>query len=181
MSEEAEPQTLSHALLKLGKIRSVEDSITFGLIGFHRAKNRHELSTQESAEMKQHLKLFEEFCERFTKIAALAQEERAKTLESWLTEKRKEERTSRIGTYAGIRLVFPSSKEIQGKAPQFQLLCQMARKTLRGKAKEREIDKSLETLENIQQELSKRLAVEKRTTEKVISGRLPSIYHGTSR
>lgn len=175
MSEEVEPQTLSHALLKLGKIRSIEDPITFGLIGFHRAKNRQELSTEESEEMKQHLELFEEFCERFTKIASYAREERAKTLESWLAEKGRGERTSRIGTYAGIRLVFRSPEDIQRKAPEFKNLCKTAKKALSGKAKEREIKKSLEALENIQRELSEKLTVEKRASEKVISGRVPSI------
>lgn len=175
MGEEAEPQTLSHALLKLGKIRSIEDPITFGLIGFHRAKNRQELSTAESEEMKQHLELFEEFCERFTKIASYAHEERAKTLESWLTEKGRDEKTSRIGTYAGIRLVFSSSEAIQKRVPEFKLLCKTAKKALEGKAKEREIRKSLETLENIQRELSEKLTVEKRASEKVIRGRVPSI------
>jgi len=175
MSEESEPQTLSHALLKLGKIRSIEDPITFGLIGLHRAKNRQELSTEESEEMKQHLELFEEFCERFTKIASYGQEEKAKMLESWLTERGRRERMSRIGTYAGIRLVFPSSEEMQKRVPEFKLLCKTAKKALKGKAKEREIIRSLKTLENIQQELSEKLTLEKRTSEKVISGRVPSI------
>jgi len=178
MSHKDEPRTFSQALFKLGKIRSIEDPITFGLIGFHQAKNLGRLSPEESSEMKRYLELFEESCRRFTKIASLSKEKETKTLEVWLTKGRENERTSRIDTYAGFSLV---SKDIQEKLPDFQFLCKAARKALSGKIKENEIERSLEKLENIQRELSEKLEVERRASEKVISGRLPFIYHGTTR
>ena len=177
--ERVEPQTLSHALLKLGKIRSIEDPIMFGLLGFYRAKNYSNLSMEEADEMKQHLGLFLEFCLHFKSIADLSLSESKNSLDQWLSGRNRTEKTSRIGTYAGVQMVF-SSEDIKNKAGDFKCICKTTREVLEGKIHKREVNRALKTLEDIQQLVGEKLEPQRRSSEKIISNNIPPMHYGAT-
>jgi hypothetical protein len=169
-----EPQTLSHALLKLGKIRSIEDPIMFGLLGFYRAQQYSQLSHEEKEEMEQHLKLFQEFCLHFDKIASSINGK--KNFDQWLAGRGQLERMSRVGTYSGIQLVF-APEDIKEKAIDFKLVCKTTHEVLKGKIDQKEVSSALTILEQVQQLVSEKLEPQRRSSEKIISNNIPPMNY----
>lgn len=184
MTTQTRPPTLSQALLNLGRIRAIEDSINFGLLGFYKAENHDELHEEEIVEMKKYLRIFEEFCHQFEVIVSFEQENDARareSLERWVTKRGKTERMSRIDTLIGVRAVF-TLEERRDRARDFQALCITTKSVLKkGKVEVARIKESQRVLEELREKLRAKLDAQRRTSEKIISGRVPSIYYGSRR
>lgn len=181
MTTQTRPQTLSQALFNLGRIRAIEDSITFGLLGFYKAENHDELHEEEIAEMKKYLRIFEEFCHQFEVIVSFEQENDLESLERWVTKRGKTERISRIDTLIGVRSVF-TSEERRDRVRDFQALCITTKSVLKkGKVEIARIKESQQVLEELREKLRDKFDAQRKTSEKIISGRVPSIYYGSRR
>lgn len=173
MSSVEETQTVSKALLNLGRISSVEGPIRSGFLGFYKAQK---LGITESAipeDIRYQLTRWKEFCERFTKIAQL--EDKKARLEKWLGQKPKDGQqiASRTETYVAIFSLFPGKEERQEWIPKMQDLCEKTSDVMDGNIEPSDIQYSLELLENLQKLVEARLTADKRTSEKILSGRVP--------
>jgi hypothetical protein len=174
-SQSEEPQTVSRALLSLGRINSIEGVVRAGFVGFYKARNLSNAPKETSDEVEYQLTRWREFCERFTKIAQL-EEERAR-LEKWLGQKPKGKNriASRIETYAAIISLFQQREERQEWAPKMEQLCRNTRKVMCRKVTRDEIESSLEVIRDLQRLVEERLTTDKQTSEKILSGRAPLI------
>ena len=175
MSAKTRPPTLSQALLNLEKIRKIEDPITFGLIGLHKAKEYPRVKRSEKAKITHYLQRFEEFYDRFEMIVSFEQKRDFNSMERWLTEKPEKEITSRIDTLLGIFSSFSSEEERATRLNDFKAVAITVKATLQGNIDRNKIDTSLQTLETLRAILAKKVEIEKKTSEKIISGRTPSI------
>jgi len=175
MSTDTRPQTLSQALLNLERIRKIEDPITFGLIGLHKAQEYHRIKKSEKAEMKRYLRRFEEFYDRFETIIGFERGKDVNAMEKWLTEKPEKEVTSRIDTFLGIFSSFSSEDERSRGLDSFKAVAITVKDTLRGHIDRNKIETSLQTLETLRKMLAKKVEIERKTSEKIISRRTPSI------
>ncbi|MFX1537985.1 MAG: hypothetical protein ACFFDI_27645 [Promethearchaeota archaeon] len=175
MSVKTPPQTFSQALLNLEKIRKIEDPITFGLIGLHKAKEYPSVKESEKQQIRYYLQRFEEFYDRFKMIVTFEQEKDFDSMERWLTEKSKKDITSRIDTLLGIYSSFSSEGERAEQLNDFKVVAQTVKDALQGNINRSNIDVSLQKLETLRETLAKKIESEKKTSEKIISGRAPSI------
>lgn len=176
MSSYTRPQTLSQALLNLGRIQKIEDPITFGLLGLYKAREYHRIQKGERVKIKPHLKRLEEFCDRFEIIVSLEQKKDFSSLESWLVEKTPDkEITSRIDTLLGIYSLFSSEDERLEQLDNFKALRKTVKHILKGNIDPHDIKTSLEKLETLREMFIRKFETEKRISEKIISGRTPSI------
>lgn len=176
MSSYTRPQTLSQALLNLGRIQKIEDPITFGLLGLYKAREYHRIQKGERVKIKLHLERLEEFCDRFEIIVLLEQKKDFDSLESWLVERTpKKEITSRIDTLLGIYSLFSSEDERLEQLDNFKALRKTVKHILKGNIDPHDIKTSLEKLETLREMFTRKLETEKRISEKIISGRTPSI------
>jgi len=177
MSSYTRPPTLSQALLSLGRIRSIENSIAYGLSAFYRAKECVETHQEADEEVKFYLKRFEEFCDHFTKIVS-SEGEDAKTIEGWLLERSADERNSRVDTFLIVYSLFPGE---DGKTARVQwsgeleTLGEIARETHEGHCDSTRVDEALAKLKRLHLEIKDKFGAEKRSSEKVLIGRAPLI------
>jgi len=175
---ETKPQTFSQALLNLGKIRAVEDPITFGLLAFYKAENIGKLHEEEAKDMQRYLEIFVQFCSQFEKIVSFEQKQDLNSLEKWLMNPSKNEKKSRVDTFVGIHTL--SEKEKIEMLKDLKLLCGTAQKLLKkDKVKTADIKKKQQILEKLREKLREKLNAQRRTSEKIISGSVPSIYYGS--
>jgi len=175
MSNQTGSKTLSQALLNLGRIRAIEDPVTFGLLGLYRAQKYNEIDEDEKAEMKLHLKRFKEFCDRFEKIVSYEKNGESKSLERWLTQKSDGEMTSRIDTYVGIYSFLKTPEERMKELDNFKALCTTAHRVIQGNVEPHEVQVSLEKLTMLKIKLNEAFGTEKRISEKILSSRAPFI------
>jgi hypothetical protein len=166
--------TLSQALLSLGRIRSIENSISQGLSAFYRVRGCITKSEEESNDVKLDLRRFKEFCNHFTKIVA-AENQEFRSIEAWLIEKPQDELTSRVDTFLVVYSLFPEKENREKWRVEIESLGKIAEATLRGQCDPDKINEALEKLLNLRSEFKRKLETEKKTSEKVLSGRAPFI------
>ena len=172
MSSTEQVQTVSKALLNLGRISSVEGPIHSGFLGFYKAQKIVAAKSQMPEDVKYQLTRWKEFCERFIKIAEL--EANRDELENWLIHKKDGNQiASRTETYVAVFSLFPKKEERQDWAPKMRELCKKTQAVMSGNAGKKDIHDSLSLIENLQRKVETELTTDKRTTEKIISGRTP--------
>lgn len=174
MSSYTRPPTLSQALLSLGRIRSIENSIAYGLSAFYRARECVMTRQETDEEVKLDLKRFEEFCSHFTKIVS-SESENPKLLEKWLLEKPADESNSRVDTFLIVHSLFLEEAERERWSVEFKTLEQIARETREEPCDARRANEALAKLKQLRLEIRDKLQAEKRSSEKVLSGRAPFI------
>lgn len=172
MSSNEEVQTVSKALLNLGRISSVEGPIRSGFLGFYKAQKIVAAQSEITEDIKYQLTRWQEFCERFIKIAKL--EDNKEKLENWLNQKEDGDRiASRTETYVAIFSLFPEKKERQDWKPRMLDLCKHTQAVMDGNARQKDVRFSLSLIEDLQRKVEVELTIDKRMTEKIISGRAP--------
>jgi len=173
MSSAGESQTISRALLNLGRISSVEGPIRSGFVALYKAQRLGSAESEIPEDVRYHMARFQEFCERFAIISEL--EDRRDKLEKWLSKKPKKEQeiASRTETYVGILSLFSEKKERQDWVPTIRSLCEKTRHILDRSATPEDIQSSLRLLEKLQKMVEDRLTSDKRASEKILSGRAP--------
>lgn len=170
MSNYSRPPTLSQALLRLGRIRSIESSISNGLSAFYRAYECATRSTEEPENVKLDLKRFEEFCTHFAKIVS-AEDSDFGSIEGWLLKKPSNERASRINSFLVVYSLFPEKGDRKEWHVKFKALGRTAREVRQGRCELAKIDEALVKMRELRSELKYRLEAEKKSSEKVLSGR----------
>ena len=174
MSSCTRPPTLSQALLSLGRIRSIENSIAYGSSAFYRANQCIMTSQKEDEEVKLDLKRFEEFCTHFVKIVS-SEKDDPKLIENWLLEKPKGELNSRLDTFLVVYSLFPAEEERNKWVNEFETLGEIAKETREKRCDAKKVSEALVKLKRLRLEIKDKLEVEKRSSEKVLSGRAPFI------
>jgi hypothetical protein len=172
MTTYSRPPTLSKTLLRLGRIRSIESSISTGLSAFYRAQECIVRSKEEPEHVKHDLQHFQEFCVHFVKIVS-AEGEDFSSIEEWLLEESNGERASRINSFLAIYSLFPEKSDREKWRDEFETLGEMTREVRQGLCERQKIDEVLERLHKLRSELKHRLEAEKKSSEKVLSGRAP--------
>lgn len=175
MSKRIYPKTTSQALRTIGRISAIEEPIRSGLIGFHKAKSIIGREEEEKEEMERHLVIFKSFCFTFERVVSFEQERDASSLEKWLTQKGEPKPKSRIDTYVGIRSFLRDSDARNSQLKTFKGLCSVADKILRGEIDQNEVKASIDELEKVRRTIEEKLGPEKKTSEKILSGRAPFI------
>jgi len=173
MSASAETQTISSALLNLGRISSVEGPIRSGFLGFYKAQKLINTEGEIPEDVKYHLIRWKEFCERFVTIAKL--EDREEKLAEWLGQRPRNgpQIASRIETYVAIFSLFNEKGERQKWASKMPGLCEKAKEVIEKNATEKDMQESLKLIEELQGLVEEKLTRDKRTSEKILSGRAP--------
>lgn len=174
MSRYTRPPTLSQALLSLGRIRSIENSIAYGLSGFYRANQCVMTVKKEDEEVKLYLKRFEEFCTHFVKIVS-SEKDDPRLTEKWLLDKAKGELNSRLDTFLVVYSLFPAEEERNKWSTEFKTLGEVAKETRERRYDAKRVREALVKLKRLRSEIKDKLEVEKRSSEKVLSGRAPFI------
>jgi len=165
-----QPRTFSQALLHLGRIRSVEDSVIFGLWGLHKAKQYAKLDESEKQEVRRHLIDLQNFCTTFQLIV---KEDKTGTeeLKQIANANLGIETTRTIGSLAGIYSIIPTKSEREKEEDDVDSVKKILPRVLRGQASQSEIDSALEKLTRLRVVLNQNIESEKRESERIISGR----------
>lgn len=173
------PKTTSQALRTIGRIRAIEDPIRSGLLGFYKAESLisppAREGSEEKEEMERHLSIFSDFCFTFERVVLFEQNNDSESLENWLTETIEHEKASRIDTYIGIRSFMSDSNARNTQLRVFMNLCTVANRILEGNINRSEVKTSVSKLEEIRRKIEETLGPEKKTSEKILSGRTPFI------
>jgi len=172
MIDNPRPPTISQALLSLGRINAVENSIAQGISALYRARKVVCSNKKMPNDVKQEVKRFEEFCEQFTKIVS-SEDQGFKSIEDWLLEKKKHEITSRLDTFLVIYPLFPNEEgrsERKKWAREFREIVKVAKNARKGQCDEEKIDSAIGMLQELSAE-TKQLEAEKKLSEQVLSGR----------
>lgn len=164
-----QPRTFSQALLYLGRIRSVEDSVIFGLWGLHKAKQYEKLDESEQQEVKRHLVDLQNFCKTFQLIVK-EDKTGTKELKQIAHANLGIETTKTISSLAGIYSIIPKS-EREKEEGDVDSVKEILQRVLRGQASQSEIDDALEKLGRLRIALHQNIESEKRESERIISGR----------
>jgi hypothetical protein len=171
------PQTLSQALLRLGNIHGAEDPILAGVYCISVAGSGKELRPEVRSEMLRDMQIFEDYCARFVEICGL--EKKAKRfLEKWLLSSDLQEPTgSRIDTYLGINMAFPTPEEKKAKLKLIKALREMLAKIRNGTAQKKELKAAAEQVKALYDEVKEKLNDPRRQAESVIQRRpiIPSL------
>jgi hypothetical protein len=173
MSASAETQTVSSALLNLGRISSVEGPIRSGFLGFYKAEKLMDAKGEIPEDVQYHLKRWKEFCERFVVIAQL--EDKEEKLAKWLGQKPRNGHpiASRIETYVAVFSLFDEKEERHEWASRMPDSCEKTQKVFEKSATKADFQNSLSLIKELQGLVEKRLTSDKRTSEKILSGRAP--------
>lgn len=172
MSGNEEVQTVSKALLNLGRISSVEGPIRSGFLGFYKMQKIITAQAEITEDIKYQLTRWQEFCGRFVEIAKL--EDNKEKLENWLNQKEDRHRiASRTETYVAIFSLFPEKGERLDWGPRMLDLCKHTQAVMNGNARQKDIQDSLALIEDLQRKVESELMIDKRMTEKILSGRAP--------
>ena len=166
-----ESQTVSQALLNLGRIGSVEGPIRAGFLGFYKAQKLMSAGKEIPEDVRYQLNRWREFCGRFVVIVEL--ENKEVELEKWLSQKPNDGQSiaSRTETYEAVYSLFSDDEERRKWIPKMESLRKKTEAVLKNKAKAEEIKSALNVLSKLQDRAAECLIDEKRISEKILSGR----------
>jgi hypothetical protein len=173
MAGNDECQTVSRAMLNLGRIGSVEGPIRSGFIGFCKANKLVSDGRELTDDVRYQLGRWMEFCERFITITEL--ENKPSKLEKWLGQKSKNEQpfASRTETYVAVYSLFSEGDERRKWFPKMKNLCKKTKDTMGKSAGSQEIQDALIVMTELRSLAEQKLVDEKRISEKILSGRTP--------
>jgi len=175
MTSRDRPPTLSRALLSLGRINSAESPINSGLDGFYRARKFKEIPNDEKEEAKRSLKRFEEFCKGFSAIMRAEEKGDADFQKQWITKKEEGEITSRIEIFLSSRSLshslFRSKKQSQKWLKKFETLGEVSEKTRDETVDPEKVEEAIKTLRKLHSQFKEAFEYEKKTSEKILSGK----------
>jgi len=172
MASSTRPPTLSQALLSLGRINAVENSIAQGVSALHRAKKVVCDSKEMPVDVQKEVKRFGEFCVNFHTIVS-AEDKDFKSIEKWLLDKEENEVTSRLDTFLVIYPLFPNDKSKSQRkkwAAELENIGKIAKDLEKGQCEKNRINRAIRALHRLSSE-ARELDVEKEISEKVLSGR----------
>ncbi len=175
MTNHERPQTLSRALLSLSRINSAESHIDFGLDGFYKARRFKEIPSGEKDEAKRNLQRFEEFCKGFVAITKAEEKGDTNFQKKWIVEKQKDELTSRIEIFLSSRSLshslFRKKKLMQKWLKEFERLERISEETRSENIDPQKVDDAIKSLRELHSQFSATFDYEKKTSEKILSGR----------
>jgi hypothetical protein len=176
MASRDRPQTLSRALLSLGRINSAESSIDFGLDGFYKARKFKEIPSDEKDEAKKNLRRFEEFCRGFRAITKAGEKGDTTFQKKWITEGQEDEFTSRIEILLSCRSLSHSvfrnkKKQVQKWVKEFERLEEVSEETRNENIDPIKVENAIKTLRELHSQFRAAFDYEKKTSEKILSGR----------
>jgi hypothetical protein len=176
MADSERPQSLSRALLSLGRINSAESPISFGLEGFYKARKFKAIPSDEKEEAKSNLKRFEEFCKGFTAIMRAEEEGDANFQKQWIAEKKEGELTSRIEIFLSSRALshslFQNDKKLaQRWLREFKKLEGISEKTRGENVDPAKVEDAIKILRELRSQFKEAFNYDKKTSEKILSGR----------
>ena len=170
MLNHSQPRTFSQALLNLGRIRSVEDSIVFGLWGLYKAKRYKSLDESERQEVKRHLTDLKNFCQTFELIVE-EDKSGSNELKQIARANLGIETTKSLSSIAGIYSLISNKERRERESDDVKFIQETLQHVLDGKVVLNEIDGSLEKLGRLRKTLHRDIETEKRESERIISGR----------
>jgi hypothetical protein len=173
MADRERPQTLSRAFLSLSRINSAESPIDYGLTGFYKARQFSKISSHEKSEAKESLQRFEEFCIGLRAIEMAEQKGDKDFPKVWIVQKNRNEKLPHIEIFLTARSLSCSlGKKLMGDwSKKLDDLKTIAEKTIEEKVEPAQIDYAIITLKTMHGQVKDFSEKEKKTSEKILSGR----------
>jgi hypothetical protein len=173
MADRERPQTLSRAFLSLSRISSTESPIDYGLNGFYRARQFSKISSHEKSEAKESLQRFEEFCIGLNAIKVAEQRGDKDFPKVWVFQKGAKDLMPHIEIYLTVRSLSRTlgKKQMESWSKKFDDLKDIAEQTREEKVEPARIEYAIVTLKTMHSQVKEVSEVEKRKSEKILSGR----------
>lgn len=168
MSNNIRPKTLTQALLSLGRVHRIEDPIIAGLIALSKGKNFKLMGREEREIVKRHLLRLQQFCDQILTVIDIEGRKDFQSLPS-------RRLLSYTDTILGFFLLLPDRQERLRQVENIKFIKSIVSRILEEKAAPQEIDEAISKLQALHKILTARFETEVKISEKIISGKSPSI------